>query len=95
MIVNLTSTKDDNVDSNDYGLAIQAGYIRFRTLVKIARACAASDEVANRGLSRRPRHTPGRDETYKPRGKNWEMPPRIIITATAKLTMRLHWRKVS
>lgn len=28
-------------------------------------------------------------ETYIPRGKNWEIPPKIMATATTRLTMRL------
>lgn len=32
-------------------------------------------------------------EAYKPRGKNCEMPPRIMITATTMLTIRLFGRR--
>lgn len=79
----LTKAEDDHVDSNDDRLAVkqalglaQAG----------AQRVAVLDSLAGGRVWRR------KQDTYKPMGKNCEMPPRTIITATARLTMRLQMR---
>lgn len=84
----LTETKDYHVYSDDGRLAVEQelGWVG-------AQCCWVHLVCSGRKLD--PAEDDMGHKTYKPMGKNCEMPPRTMITATTRLTMRLRWSATS